>query len=102
MSGRRGGGLPSLRVTEAPTRRGPRERRGGRQRNRPHGALTGIDASIQTLGQRLHALGGIPPPNGNPRQNVHPLQKQWLADFDQDPLTSSIQPPPEPCGSPFT
>ena len=48
-------------------------------------ALTGIVAAIQNLAKRLHAQRGTPPKD-NPWQNADRLQRQWLADFDQDPL----------------
>lgn len=49
-------------------------------------ALTGIVAATQNLAKRLHAQSGKTPPKDNPWQNVDRLQRQWLADFDQDPL----------------
>jgi hypothetical protein len=48
--------------------------------------LIGIVAATQNLAKRLHAHGGKLPPKGNPWQNVDRLQRQWLADFDHDPL----------------
>jgi hypothetical protein len=45
-------------------------------------ALTGIVAATQNLAKRLHAQRG----KDNPWQNVDRLQRQWLADFNQDPL----------------
>jgi hypothetical protein len=49
-------------------------------------ALTGVVAATQNLAKRLHAHGGKSPPKDNPWQNVDRLQRQWLADFDYDPL----------------
>ena len=64
-------------------------------------ALTGIVAATQNVAKRLHAKGGKTPPKASPWQNVDRLQRQWQADFDQDPLgAGSIRLPSEPCDSP--
>jgi hypothetical protein len=49
-------------------------------------AATGMVAATQTLAERLHAQAGKAPPKDNPWQNVDRLQRQWLADFAQDPI----------------
>lgn len=49
-------------------------------------ALTGIVAATQNLAKRLHAQAGKEPAKGNPWQNIDRLRKQWLSDFDRDPL----------------
>jgi hypothetical protein len=49
-------------------------------------ALTGIVAATQNLAKRLYAQAGKAPPKDNPWQNVDRLQRQWLADFAQDPI----------------
>ena len=52
---------------------------------RPAVSLT-ISLQTQNLAKRLHAQDGKVPPKDNPWQNVDRLQRQWLADFNQDPL----------------
>lgn len=50
-------------------------------------SLTRVISALQNLAKQLHAQAGKEAPAGNPWQNIERLQKRWLADFEDDPLT---------------